>query len=191
MSGLTRVTEPVMQAPPETLTARLVVLRRAAPGDAQCLYSAATNAEVMRFMDWPMPTGPGDTEAHLRNAWTSWDGGTEYQWVIFERSSTECVGTISCRPKGHSADFGYFLGRDHWGRGLATDAASAILSWLDMQSEILRVWAAVDVENVRSRRLLERLGLHLEGVLRMATVRPNIDGLPRDTAIYARTKPVI
>ena len=176
--------------PPENITARSVLLRRAQPSDAQYLYLAARNADVVRFMDWPMPTDPRDTEAHLRQSSADWDAGSEYQWVILDRSSAECMGTISCRIKGHSADFGYFLGRNHWGKGLATDAASAVLAWLDTQSEIIRVWASADAENVRSRRLLERLGLQLEGVLRMATVRPNIGGLPRDTVIYARTKPV-
>jgi RimJ/RimL family protein N-acetyltransferase len=177
-----------MQPPPETLTAPLVLLRRANPADAQCLYQAARNADVMRFMDWPMPTDPGDTESHLRKCSADWDSGSEYQWVILDRDSVQCVGTISCRPEGHSADFGYFLGRDHWGRGFATDAASAVVAWLEAQPEIIRIWASVDVENVRSRRLLERLGLQLEGVLRMATIRPNIGGPPRDTAVYARTK---
>mgnify|MGYP001547799656 FL=1 len=144
--------------------------------------------EVMRFMDWPMPTDPRDTEQHLRKSSADWDAGTEYQWIILARDSAECIGTISCRPKGRSADFGYFLDRKYWGRGLATDAASAVVAWLDAQPEIVRVWASTDVENVRSRRLLERLGLQLEGMLRMATVRPNIGGLPRDTAVYARTR---
>lgn len=176
--------------PPETLTARLVVLRRAQPADARCLYLAARNAEVMRYMDWPMPTDPMATESHLRQTSADWDTGCGYQWVILDRTSAECVGTISCRPNGHAADFGYFLGRNYWGRGLATDAASAVVAWLDTQPEIVRVWASVDVENIRSRRLLERLGLQLEGVLRMATLRPNIGRLPRDTAVYARTKTV-
>lgn len=177
-----------MQPPPETLTGRLVVLRRATPADAHCLYLAACNVEVMRFMDWPMPTDPKDTESHLRETAADWDRGSEYQWVIFDRNSAQCVGTISCRPKGHEADFGYFLDRNHWGKGFATDAATAVVNWLDAQPGIIRVWATVDVENVRSRRLLERLDLKLEGVLRMATLRPNIGGLPRDTAVYARTK---
>lgn len=174
--------------PPETLAARLVLLRRAGPSDAESLYLAASNAEVMRFMDWPMPADPTDTEAHLRGASAAWDAGSEYQWVILERNGAACLGTISCRPRGHSADFGYFLGREHWGKGFAADAASAVIAWLDAQPQIVRVWASADVENVRSRRLLERLGLQLEGVLRMATVRPNIGRLPRDTAIYARTR---
>lgn len=176
--------------PPETLTARSIVLRRAQLADAQSLYLSACNADVMRYLDWPMPTDPKDTESHLRKVSADWDAGAEYQWVILDRNSAECIGTISCRPHGHAADFGYFLARSHWGRGLALDAAFAVVNWLNSQSEILRIWASVDVENVRSRRLLERLDLQLEGILRTATVRPNIGGLPRDTAIYARIKRV-
>ena len=179
-----------MPPPPETLTARLIMLRRAEPADAQSLYLAARNVDVMRYMDWPMPTDPRDVESHLRKSSADWDTGEEYQWVILDRNTAGCVGTISCRPKGHAADFGYFLARSHWGKGLAMEAASAVINWLDSQPEILRIWATVDVDNVRSRRLLERLDLNLEGILRMATFRPNIGGPPRDTAIYARTKSV-
>jgi RimJ/RimL family protein N-acetyltransferase len=177
-----------MKPPPEIITASLVVLRRVRPADAPSLFQVICDPEVMRFMDWPIPTDPSSTEAHLQDAAGDWDMGSEFQWVILERFTGELVGSISCRPNGHAADFGYFFGRSYWGKGLAFDAASTVTDWLDAQPQIFRIWASVDVENTRSRRLLERLGLGLEGVLRMATVRPNIGGPPRDTAIYARVK---
>jgi len=177
-----------MQAPPESIITPLVVLRRVTPADSQSLFELASDPEVMRFMDWPMPADPKATSARLESTAGDWEKGIEYQWVILERGTGECVGTISCRPKGHAVDFGYFLGRRYWGKGLGLAAATAVVSWLARQPEIGRIWATVDVENARSRRLLERLGLILEGVLRMATLRPNIGGPPRDTALYARTK---
>jgi ribosomal-protein-alanine N-acetyltransferase len=179
-----------MQAPPEVIAASVVTLRRASPADGAALYVVARDPEVMRFMDWPMPSDPKNTEAHLESSLRAWDAGSEYQWVILERAQAKCIGTISCRPQGDSADFGYFLDRNYWGRGYASDAASTVLTWLAAQQEIVRIWATVDVENTRSRRLLERQGLRLESVLPMATVRPNIGGGPRDTAVYARTKRV-
>lgn len=54
-----------MQPPPDTIDGDLVKLRRARPADAQALYLAARDPEVMRFMDWPMPSDPRDTELHL------------------------------------------------------------------------------------------------------------------------------
>jgi RimJ/RimL family protein N-acetyltransferase len=61
-----------------------------------------------------------------------------------------------------------------------------MLAWLEAQPQIIRIWASADVENVRSKGVLGRLGLQLEGILRMATFRPNIGGPPRDTAIYGK-----
>jgi RimJ/RimL family protein N-acetyltransferase len=138
-----------------------------------------------------MPVDPRDTTTHLEEAFANWEAGSEYQWIVLERSSGECAGSIAFRPKGHAVDFGYFLGRNYWGRGLACDAASTVIAWLSTQPEITRIWATVDSENVRSRRLLERLGLELEGMMRMATVRPNIGGPPRDTALYAYIRPAV
>jgi [ribosomal protein S5]-alanine N-acetyltransferase len=174
--------------PPETITAPLVVLRRIRPADALSLFQIISNPEVMRFMDWPMPTDPNSTAAHLQDATADWELGSEYQWVVLERQTGDLVGSISFRPNGHAADFGYFFGRSYWGRGLALEAASTVVNWLAGQSKIYRIWASVDTDNSRSIRLLERLGLRLEGVLRKATIRPNIGGPPRDTAIYARVK---
>ncbi len=177
-----------MHTPPEFITHGRVELRRAQPGDHQALFVFATDPEVMRFMDWPIPTSPGETRAYLEGSYAEWNAGSQFQWVILERGTRTIAGTISCRPRGHAADFGYFLGRSFWGRGLAFDAASAVVTWLLQQPQILRVWATADAGNSRSRRLLERLGLQLEGVMRMATIRPNIGGPPGDTALYARTR---
>ena len=163
-------------------------MRRAEPDDALSLFALAADAEVMHFMDWPMPTEVGATRTHLEQVHASWDAGHEFQWIALERQTGACAGTISVRIKGHAADFGYFFGRRFWGRCLAFDAATAVLRWLDTQPQILRVWATVDSENVRSRRLLERLELQFEGTMRCATLRPNIGGSPRDTAVYARVK---
>ena len=52
-----------------------------------------------------------------------------------------------------------------------------------------RVWATVDAENARSAAVLVKAGLQREGVMRKATLRPNMgapyDKTPRDTALYA------
>ncbi|MGC4077309.1 MAG: GNAT family N-acetyltransferase [Rubrivivax sp.] len=172
--------------PPEHLElASGARLRRVALADTAALFAAADDAEVMRHLDWPRPTGPQDVAHHLAEAVRDWDAGREFQWVIVEGRDGAVVGTISCRPRGHEADFGYFLARGAWGRGLAFEAAVAVLAWLRSQPQILRIRATADVDNLRSRRLLERLGLELEGVMRRATRRPNLGGGPRDTTLYA------
>ena len=174
-----------MNLPPELIEASRVSLRRVVPNDADSLFAIAVDPEVMQFMDWAMPSDAASVRAVLEGAHVDWDAGLEHQWVILERRSGHVAGTISFRPQVPAADFGYFLARGHWGKGLAFDAATAILGWLTAQPEIVRVSATADVDNLRSRRLLERLGLRLERVMRAATVRPNMGFQPRDTAVYS------
>jgi RimJ/RimL family protein N-acetyltransferase len=59
---------------------------------------------------------------------------------------------------------GYAIGREWWGRGFATEAARGAMVWAVETFDLLRIWAATDVRNVRSRRVLEKLGMQLEGL---------------------------
>lgn len=173
---------------PEVLAGSLISLRRITAADAAALFATADHPDVMRFMDWPHPKSVAEVEAHLRKAEVAWQEATEFQWAIVKRVTDELVGTISCGPNAHAADFGYFLGWNHWGEGYAKEAAARVVRLLLAQPEVSRVWATVDAENLRSRGVLQSSGLRLEGVLRMATCRPNLGGPPRDTALYARCR---
>lgn len=177
-----------MKIPPETIDGALVRLRRATPKDAPALFLAAASPDVMKYMTWPAQARDSETRSHLEGAEQRWIDGTEYQWIIEDRSTNSLVGTISFRPTAHAADFGYFLAKSYWSKGMASEAATLVVNWLKVQPEIFRIWATADAENIRSHTVLERLGLYREGVLRMATYRPNIGGQPRDTALYAWCK---
>ena len=177
-----------MQHPPEQLIGSRVRLRRTTPEDSEALFMIASEPEVLRYMDWPTPSNLAEVASRNEGEKTRWENGTEYKWIIQEKFSGAVVGTISFRPNGHAADFGYFLARAYWGKGLAYDAGSLVVNWLRGQPDILRIWATADAENFRSHRVLERLGLRCEGVMRMATYRPNIGGAPRDTTLYAWCK---
>jgi [ribosomal protein S5]-alanine N-acetyltransferase len=177
-----------MDTPPERIDGKLVRLRRTTPEDARTLFLAAADPEVMRYMEWAAQTSDAETRKHLEGAEQRWIDGTEFQWIIEDRATGVLAGTISFRPKGHSVDFGYFLARTHWRKGFALEAGQIVLAWLKEQPELFRIWATADAENTRSHKVLERLGLGREGVLRFATYRPNIGGEPRDTALYAWCK---
>lgn len=177
-----------MKIPPETIEGALVRLRRATPEDAHALFLAAASPDVMKYMTWPAQASDSETRSHLEGAEQRWIDRTEYQWIIEERSTNSLTGTISFRPAAHAADLGYFLAKSYWSKGFASEAATLVVNWLKAQPEVSRIWATADAENIRSHAVLERLGLIREGVLRMATYRPNIGGEPRDTALYAWCK---
>lgn len=177
-----------MLNPPDSIVGATVRLRRSRPADSQAVFLAASDPEVMRFMEWPAHKSIADTEAYMNGCADRWTSGVEYHWVVEGQEGGPLLGCIACRVRAHAADFGYFFARSAWGRGVATEASSLLVGWLGMQPSILRIWASTDADNIGSAKVLKRVGLQREGILRMSTFRPNIGGLPRDTAIYALCK---
>ena len=121
----------------------------------------------------------------------------EATFAIFRDPDVMRYGCIGCRITGHAADFGYFLARAHWGQGYATEAAGLLVRWLRRQGRIVRIGATTDIDNTASAAVLLKLGLQREGVMRKATVRPNLNpdfgshigSAPRDTVLFASVKP--
>lgn len=64
------------------------------------------------------------------------------------------------------AELGYWIGRPFWGRGLATEAARAVLDHGFGTLGLHRIHAAYFAHNARSGRVLEKLGMRREGTLR-------------------------
>jgi RimJ/RimL family protein N-acetyltransferase len=59
------------------------------------------------------------------------------------------------------------------------------------QPTVYRVWAACDIDNIASARLLESVGMQLEGTLRRWLVHPNVSDSPRDCLCYAIVQPTL
>jgi RimJ/RimL family protein N-acetyltransferase len=98
----------------------------------------------------------------------------------------EAAGMIGLDP-GHdvervSAEVGYWLGRKFWGRGVMTDALRAFTSHAFRQHEFTRIFALPFSRNTASRRVLEKAGYLLEGVLHNSAMK---DGKLLDQHLYA------
>jgi len=177
----------VLTVPEELLTPRLL-LRRPLLSDADAVFEFGSDPEVTRYMDWPTHTSVEAAKEYLKDCTPRWTTACEYDWMITLRDSAQVIGGISICIRGHSADFGYILNRAFWGRGFATEAASAVVEWIFGQDSIYRVWATCDAENLASARILEKVGLSLEGILRSWAVRPNISSKPRDAFVYSKVR---
>jgi RimJ/RimL family protein N-acetyltransferase len=173
-----------MNAPPDILEGPRVRLRRSVPDDAPETFRLAADPEVMRYLDWAAHRNEDDAREYLDGCAQRWEDGLEYHWAIERVGSGRVLGCISVRMEEGVADFGYFLGRAHWGRRRAFEACGLLLGWLRAQPDIRRIQATTDFENDRSTRLLERLGLRLESVRPSATIRPQLGGARRDTRVY-------
>jgi ribosomal-protein-alanine N-acetyltransferase len=85
----------------------------------------------------------------------------------------------------HTATLGYWLGEEFWGRGIMTEAVTAVTNLCFENFSLRRISAEVFANNPASARVLEKAGFSLEGRLRNYVVK---DGEVLDSLLYARTK---
>lgn len=98
----------------------------------------------------------------------------------------QAAGGIGLLPQEdvgrHAAEVGYWLGEDHWGRGLMTEALQGFVPWCFDHFEVCRLYAYVFEWNPASCRVLEKAGFTLEGRLRKSVTK---DGQIIDQFLYA------
>ncbi len=92
-----------------------------------------------------------------------------FQMAIALRESEKLIGSCGIRRKlgnDWEAELGYELAPEYWGRGYATEAARAMIDFGFKELGLHRVYAWCIADNAASAKILERLGLRLEGRLR-------------------------
>ena len=80
-----------------------------------------------------------------------------------------------------SAEIGFWLGEQYWGRGIATEAEKAFTEYVFDTFDVCRIFARVFEWNPASARVLEKCGYTLEGLLRKSVTK---DGRTIDEMIY-------
>ncbi|HEY6805158.1 MAG TPA: GNAT family N-acetyltransferase [Pyrinomonadaceae bacterium] len=102
---------------------------------------------------------------------------------------TEAVGGIgfSIQPdvNHRSAEIGYWLGEDYWGRGIASAALQATTEYAFANHDLCRLFAHVFEWNPASARVLEKAGYVLEGRMKRSVTK---DNQTIDQLMYAKTK---
>ena len=165
-----------------------VGIRPWATGDAPDLARAIGNPKVlMNLRDGiPYPYTVADAEAFIRGMRGA-EPDTVYAWAIDVNG--RAVGSVAASRLGNihrrTAEMGYYVGEDYWGRGVATAAVRAACDWLFEHTDILRIFAEPFERNGASCRVLEKAGFQLEGLMRKNAVK---DGEVLNMKMYARVK---
>jgi len=84
----------------------------------------------------------------------------------------------------NTAEFGYWLAEDFWGKGIMTEAVAAFVNYCFEKFSLTRMFASVYASNPASARVLEKAGFVLEGRLRKNVIK---DGQILDSLLYAKT----
>ena len=136
--------------------------------DADRVPFARMNADPVVMEHFVRPRTPEETDAFVDRITAHWDEHGWGLWALERRDTGEFIGYTGLWPVRFEAAFspkvevGWRLAAAHWGRGFATEAAGAavdhaftVLGWPEVVSFTAEA-------NVRSRAVMERIGMRRE-----------------------------
>ena len=162
-------------------------LRRWAKSDVSSLVQHANNLNVARHLRdrFPHPYTRAHASAFLTHA-IAGEPPTNLAIVVNDEAAGGIGYVRGSDVERYSAEIGYWLGEEFWGRGIATEALRMLTHQLFADGQLLRLFALPLADNLASIRVLEKAGYELEGLLRASCVKY---GERRDQLLYARINP--
>jgi [ribosomal protein S5]-alanine N-acetyltransferase len=153
---------------PTFLTPRLR-LRPFRASDAPDVQRLAGEREIAaNTMLIPHPYEDGVAETWIETHGSRFAAGTSLTLAIELRESNILVGAIGLefQESDRNAELGYWIGRPFWNRGFCTEAARAMLSYGFRERDLYRIHAKHYRRNFSSGRVMEKIGMRREGLLR-------------------------
>ena len=142
---------------PELETARLV-LRRFTENDVAALLKIHRDRDVNRFLPWfPLDTLADARRFYEEHYASPYAAGDIYRWAVCLKEDGRPIGYINV-ASDDSHDLGYGLAKEFWHRGVATEAAEAVVARA-RRDGIPYLTATHDVNNPASGCVMKHLGM--------------------------------
>ncbi|CAH8318743.1 unnamed protein product [Eruca vesicaria subsp. sativa] len=169
-----------------TMGSPKIFLRPFNLSDAGDVLKWAGDDDVTRYLRWDSIKTVEEAQQHIlqkaipytwRRSVSLVDNGRSIGYVSIKPDS----GDGSCR-----ANLGYAVSKEFWGRGIATVAVRmAVDQALEAFPVVVRIQAVVEVENIASQKVLEKVGFEKEGLLKKYGC---CKGVVRDMFLYSFVK---
>lgn len=123
----------------------------------------------------PYPYTLDNVESWIENHSSLIKNGDAYPLAVILKSNKQLIGTMTIRiDKTHNkGELAYWIGRDFWGKGFATESSKKMLEFGFNELNLNRIWAPVMSKNKASGKVMEKIGLKYEGTLIQDVLRWN------------------
>lgn len=187
--------DPILLDLPSSIETPRLLLRPPRTGDGPALHEALVESlpalrRHLASLPWvSAEQTPESAETYCRTGEANFLSRKDLPFLAFEKRTGALVAsaglhrTVWQTPK---TEVGYWCRTTATGRGLVTEAVSALAAYAFEHIAAVRVELITDEENVASRGVAQRAGFALEGVLR--SERRALDGSLRNTCVYARLR---
>jgi [ribosomal protein S5]-alanine N-acetyltransferase len=143
-------------------------LRQATQEDAEAIFAIFSDPKVTQFHDLDTFTHLDEAMGVIERRTKGFESGRGIRWGITRKPDDELIGSCGFMwdRDRNAAEVGYELASQFWRQGMMSEALCAILNYGFETKGMQFVIARIMLENVASRRLLEKLGFQSKGVLK-------------------------
>lgn len=142
-----------------TLETDRLILRRFTEADADAALAIFSDREMNAFLPWFPAETLERARAFLRERFLdTYDAPLGYRYAICLKEDDVAVGYVNLSPD-EPFDFGYGLRHEFWGRGIATEAAEAVVRRIEAGGAVPFITATHDAENPASGAVMRKLGM--------------------------------
>lgn len=153
---------------PAIETERLV-LREVTKNDAESLLAYLSDQQVTRHMGLDPFVSAEDALDEIEWYQSIFANGTGMRWGITIKGEDHVIGScgfLNRTQKHNRSEIGFELSREHWGKGIAAEALSAVIEYGFSELKLNRIEALIEPANSPSQKLVEKNGFTKEGLLR-------------------------
>lgn len=134
---------------------------------ADAVYDVVKQKEIADTMIMiPHPYPRESVEQWITYLQDSFISGTAYEFAVFLKENGRYIGNcgfVSVSHPHQRAEVGYFIDRDYWGRGYATEACAEMLAYGFRYHQFNRISGRCMTRNTASRTVMEKCGMAFEG----------------------------
>jgi [ribosomal protein S5]-alanine N-acetyltransferase len=169
-------------------TERLII-RTMNQDDLDALFTIMSDSEVVnQTAALELQSDISETKVLLDSIMDEYSKKSTPEWVmlaIADKQTQKMLGFccyFGYTPTFARLEFGYTLSRSSWGKGYATEASRGFIDFIFKTMGVNRIEATVYPENIPSVKVLEKVGMEYEGLMRQHVMR---NGQFRDRKLYA------
>ncbi|MCC3423422.1 MAG: GNAT family N-acetyltransferase [Microcoleus sp. PH2017_01_SCD_O_A] len=146
-----------------------LLLRKITLNDASDMFEYASNPEVSEYTMWSTHTSIEDTKYFLKSLTKMYKRKELVDWGIVHKAEKKFIGTcgyVEWSMTHSRAEIGYALSARYWREGYMSEAVNAIIEFGFREMLLNRIVGRCEVNNIASARVMEKVGMQLEGILR-------------------------
>jgi len=152
-----------------TIETERLLLRKISLNDASDMFEYASNPEVSEYTMWSTHTSIEDTKYFLKSITKMYKKRELVDWGIVHKVEKKFIGTcgfVEWSMTHSRAEMGYAISRKYWNQGYMSEAVNAMMEFGFREMLLNRIQGKCQVDNIGSARVMEKVGMQLEGILR-------------------------